>query len=230
LDARLSTPFNAYVPLNRNYDDLTYGSKPTISGPHSYRMASHNNIEQEEPTIELPTTDSESDVEEYFEDADIEVDEEAMNEWLSARYDRRSRKPMKAPLTSPLNLPISDLDLEKLKVGVRSRDMDDKWDILVEDPDEDGSVSIHIIRSWLQEECYIFHIIPGSCNDDGGSAKIKSITWEGNKGGWQCGPEQAMKEAVMLARGHLDCEFENLPEYPSSMFWESSAYTRLEAE
>ncbi|KAI1639143.1 hypothetical protein F4809DRAFT_638837 [Biscogniauxia mediterranea] len=41
---------------------------------------------------------------------------------------------------------------------------------------------------------------------------------------------KAKKEAVILSRGHLHCEFETLPHYPSSMFWDSSAYKKLDAE
>ena len=191
-------------------------------------MTSHSNAEQEEPTTGLPTPlDSEFDVE---EDAHSDVDEEEMKKWLSARYERGSKKPMKARLTAPWGLPISDADVEKIKVGFQSRDMDDRWDLLIEDPDENGNISLHILRSWLQEECYILHIVPKPSNGDGGSAKIQSITWEGNKSGLQCDAEQAKKEAVMVSRSILHCEFETLPHYPSSVMWQSSAYKRLDAE
>ncbi|KAI0839950.1 hypothetical protein F5Y06DRAFT_265047 [Hypoxylon sp. FL0890] len=189
-------------------------------------MTSQSNAEREEPTTELPTTDSESDT---TEDADSDVGE-VDEDWFSTAYKRGSKKPMKEPLTAPWDLPISDTDVEKLKVGFKSKSMDDKWDMLIEDPDENGNISLHIIRNWLQEECYILHIVPKPCNDDGGSAKIQSITWEGNKAGLQCDAEQAKKEAVILTRGHLNCEFEALPHYPSSMFWDSKAYKKLDAE
>lgn len=190
-------------------------------------MTPHSKVEQENPPTEPPTTDSQHDM---GDDADSDVDEEEMKKWLSTTYERGSRNPMKEPLTAPWGLPISDSDLDKLKVGFKSKSMDDKWDILIEEPDEDGNVSVHIIRSWLQEECYILHIVPKLNNDDGGSAKIQSITWEGNKAGLQCDAEQAEKEAVMLCRGHLHCEFERLPHYPSSMFWDSKAYKKLATE
>lgn len=180
-------------------------------------MTSHSNAEQEEY----------SDVEEHM---DSDVDEEEMKRFFSTTYERGSREPMKKPFTALWGLPISDADVEKLKVGFRSRSMDDKWDMLIEDPDENGNISLHIIRSWLQEECYIFHIVPKPSDDGGRSAKIESITWEGNKSGLQCDAEQAKKEAVILARGHLHCEFEALPHYPSSVFWASSAYKKLDVE
>ncbi|KAI1366801.1 hypothetical protein F5Y08DRAFT_327063 [Xylaria arbuscula] len=89
-----------------------------------------------------------------------------------------------------------------------STTMDNKLNMLIEEPDEDGNIFLHIIRSWLQKEYYIIHIVPTSRNDDG----------RRNKAGIQCGAEQAKKEAVMLCRGHLRCESETLPRYPSSTF------------
>jgi hypothetical protein len=195
-------------------------------------MTSNSNAEQEEPTISLPAspaTDSEVDVEEDLYAG--MTDEEAWKKYLSTKYEHSSKKPMKEPLTAPWGLPISDADLEKLKVGVKSRNMDDKWDVLNEDPDKDGNISIHILRSWLQEDCYILHIVPKPNSDnDGGSAKIQSITWEGNKGGLQCDAEQAKKEVVIVSRMILKCEFETLPDYPSSVLWQSSAYKKLDVE
>jgi hypothetical protein len=195
-------------------------------------MTSNSNAEQEESTISLPAspaTDSEVDVEEDLYAG--MTDEEAWQKYLSTKYEHSSKKPMKEPLTAPWGLPISDADLEKLKVGVKSRNMDDKWDVLNEDPDKDGNISIHILRSWLQEDCYILHIVPKPNSDnDGGSANIQSITWEGNKGGLQCDAEQAKKEAVIVSRMILKCEFETLPDYPSSVLWQLSAYKKLDAE
>ncbi|ROW14395.1 hypothetical protein VPNG_03975 [Cytospora leucostoma] len=201
------------------------------SSKRAYRMTSHSNAGQESPTTSsttsIPTIDSNSDME---EDANNEMTEEEIERWYARAYDRGSAKPMKEPLTAPWGLPISDADVEKLKVGFRSRDMEDRWDILIEDPDEKGNVSIHILRSWLQEDCYILHIVPKPSNEDGGTAKIESITWEGNKGGLQCNTEQAKKEAVILSRNLLHAEFEKLPHYPSSEFYDRRGYKKLNAE
>jgi hypothetical protein len=211
-------------------------------------MTSNNNAEQEEPTISLPASPASSASSIFIPaspassaaDSGVDVvedlyagmtDEEAWERFLSTKYEHSSKNPMKEPLIAPWGLPISDADLEKLKVGFKSRNWDDKWDVLNEDPDKDGNISIHILRNWHQEDCYILHIVPKLNSDnDGGSAKIQSITWEGNKGGLQCGAEQAKKEAVMVSRSILECEFETLPDYPSSMMWQSSAYKRLDEE
>jgi hypothetical protein len=190
-------------------------------------MASHGNVDQEQPTTMLPTTDNEFDNESDMEDdSGREMDDEEIRKWYLNIFDRGSSNPMKEPLKAPWGLPISNTDMEKIKVGFRHRDMDDKWDMLIEDPDENGNISLHIIRSWLQEDCYILHIVPRPSNDNDESAKIQSITWEGNKAGLQCDEEQAKKEAVILCRGWLQCEFEMLPHYPSSIFWKN--YKRLD--
>lgn len=191
-------------------------------------MTSNNIAEpdSEDPTTGLPTTDSDLDLPED-EQSDFEEDmtEEELKKWCSTTYERNSRfrKPMKEPLTAAWDLPISDADVEKLKVGFKSQSMDDKYDLLIEDPDEDGNMHLHIIRNWLREECYILHIVP-----DRGSAKIQSITWEGNKSGLQCDAEHAKKEAIILSRLWLHCEFEALPDYPLSLLGQSSAYKRLD--
>lgn len=174
-------------------------------------MTSHSNATREQLTTEGFMTDSEIDAISSHSDSELgmeEMTEEELKVWCSTTYERgsRFRKPMQEPLTAPWGLPISDADVERLKVGFKSRSMDDKWDLLIEDPDENGNISLHIIRNWLQEECYILHIVP-----DSGSAKIQSITWEGNKSGVRHDAERAKKDAVMLTRGWLRCEFEALP-------------------
>ena len=119
---------------------------------------------------------------------------------------------MKKPLTAPWDLAVSDSDVEKLKAGFRSRNQDDKYDWLIED--ENGNISIHCIRHFVKEEEYILHIAPRSSNDDGASAKIHSMTWEGERIGKQYDAEQAKKMVVLLARNILKCDFEALPHYP----------------
>lgn len=78
-------------------------------------MTSHSNTEQEELTTGFLTT-----------------------------YERGSRNRMKKPLTEVWGLVTSDADVEKLKIGLKARNMDDRWEILVEDLDVKGNLSIHI--------------------------------------------------------------------------------------
>ncbi|KAI0178759.1 hypothetical protein GGR52DRAFT_533319 [Hypoxylon sp. FL1284] len=190
-------------------------------------MMSRSNTAQEEHKTGGWTTDNKSKIGE--EDTDTDIDDE-MKKWLSTVYERGSKKPMAEPLIASWGLPISDADVERLRVGFKSTSMDDKWDMLIEDPDENGNMSLHIVRNWLQEECYILHVVPKPSNNDGACAKIQGITWEGNKAGLQCDAERAKKEAIILTRGHLHCEFETLPRYPSSVFWDRNAYKKLDGE
>ena len=143
--------------------------------------------------------------------SDVEEDEEFWNRWRSNTYERKLVKPMKKPLTAPLDLAVSESDVEKLKAGFRPRNQDDKWAWLIED--ENGNISIHIIRHFVQEEFYILHITPKSSNENDASAKIHSITWEGDMNGMQNDVEQAKKNVVILARIILECDFETLPHY-----------------
>ncbi|KAL9097944.1 MAG: hypothetical protein Q9165_000270 [Trypethelium subeluteriae] len=172
--------------------------------------------------------DTNRDVQSNADASDLD-EEVARKKWFAAAYERGTKKPMKKPLTAPWDVPISNTDMEKLNAGLRARSMDDKWEILVEDPNENGTISLHILRSWLQEKCYILHIVPSS-REKGGSAKIERITWEGDHAGWQCDAEQAKKEAVVLCRSQVGCELETLPKYPSSVLWDSDSYTKMDAE
>jgi hypothetical protein len=143
--------------------------------------------------------------------SNVEEDEEFWERWRSNTYERKLVKPMKKPLTAPLDLAVSDSDVEKLKAGFRPQSQDDKYAWLIED--ENGNISIHIIRHFVQEEAYILHIAPKPSNDNGASAKIHSITWEGDMNGIQNDVEQAKKNVVILARIILKCDFETLPHY-----------------
>ncbi|KAG4031162.1 hypothetical protein MFRU_010g02870 [Monilinia fructicola] len=187
-------------------------------------MVLHRHVEHVEFITEIPEVDSGSDY------TGSEMDEEEIDMWYKNAYKRGSIKPMKEPLTASWGLPISDTDMKKIKVGSRSRNMDEKWNILIEDPDENGNISLHIIRCWAQQECCILHIVPKPSNDDNGDANIQGITWEGSKGGLQCDAEQAKKEAVILSRMLLHCEFETLPHYPLSMLYYSRAYKKLDSK
>ncbi|KAJ8111895.1 hypothetical protein OPT61_g5609 [Boeremia exigua] len=141
-------------------------------------------------------------------DTDMEVDEEMWERWHLNIYERKLVKPMKKPRTAHLDLAVSDSDLEKLKAGFRPRNMDDKYAWLIEE--ETGNISIHVIRYFVKEEVYILHIAPKSSNDNGASAKIHSITWEGDLNGTQVDVEQAKKHVVILARVILKCDLEML--------------------
>jgi hypothetical protein len=152
-----------------------------------------------------------SDSNAHSNEEEEEEDEEFWKRWSSNIYEPKLVKPMKKPFTAPLDLSVSDSDMEKLKAGFRPKNLDDKYAWLIED--ENGNISIHVIRHFVHEEVYILHITPKSSDDNGASAKIHSITWEGDINGTQYDLEQAKKNVVILARVILKCDFETLPYY-----------------
>ncbi|KAH7390860.1 hypothetical protein DE146DRAFT_758304 [Phaeosphaeria sp. MPI-PUGE-AT-0046c] len=139
----------------------------------------------------------------------LEEDDEFWKRWKLNTYERKMVKPMKKPIIAPLDLAISDSDMEKLKAGFRSRNLDDKYSWLIEE--ENGNLSIHVIRNLVREEVYILHIAPKPSNDNSTSATIHSITWEGDLNGIHNDLETAKKTVVGLARVILNCDFETLP-------------------
>lgn len=147
--------------------------------------------------------------EEEEEEEEEEVDEEIWNRWHLNEFVRKWVKPMKKTLTAPWDLAISDSDMEKLKAGFRPRNFDDKYGWLIED--ENGNISIHVIRHFVQEEEYILHIAPKSSNGNSASAKIHSITWNGDLVGIKDDEELAKERVAVLARAILGCDFENAP-------------------
>ncbi|KAK7738521.1 hypothetical protein SLS53_006040 [Cytospora paraplurivora] len=116
--------------------------------------------------------------------------------------------PIVEPETTPWHIDISDADFKKLQAGFRPADHDDKWFFLATGPDEAGITSIHIIRFFSHMVFYTLNIKPG----DGGRFKIDSFTYERQVSVPKT-EEEAKEHAVVLCRGHLECEFEALPEY-----------------
>lgn len=140
-----------------------------------------------------------------------ELNDEDWDRWSENLFLPKMFKPMKKPLTAPLDVAVSDSDVGKLKAGFRPRNMDDKYAFLIED--DNGNISIHCTRYYTGEEVYILHLAPKSDNDNGASAKIHSITWEGDLNGIHRELEQAKKNVVFQARSTLKCDFEALPRY-----------------
>jgi hypothetical protein len=93
--------------------------------------------------------------------------------------------------------------------------MNQRWEIIAKDPDENGIISIHISRSWTEEDQYILAVKPS----DGGGAKITSIIWEQNKGEIRVEEERGKKEAVIVCRMVLHCDFDTLPLYDRKILW-----------
>jgi hypothetical protein len=116
--------------------------------------------------------------------------------------------PIAEPETTPWGIDISDTDFKKLQAGFRPADHDDKWFFLATGPDEAGITSIYIIRFFSHMVFYTLNIKPGDSN----RFKVDSFTYE-KKVSVPKTEEEAKEHAVVLCRGHLECDFEVLPEY-----------------
>lgn len=117
-----------------------------------HTKTSLNIVEQEAPVVGLLTADSKVDIPEYSQsesDFETDVTEEEIMKSCSPTYERgsRFRQPIKYPFTDTWGLPIRDADMKKLKVGFKSRSMDDKHDMLIKDPDEDSDVSLQLVET-----------------------------------------------------------------------------------
>lgn len=123
---------------------------------------------------------------------------------------------MQEPMSAAWGLVLSDADWTKLRAGLQARDMDDRWLYTVDAVDVSGVVTIHIKRSWTGTELYAIHVKPSHDNEP---TRIIAITWEQNKNGILITEEQAKIEVTILSRGLLKCDFEQLPEYDSSLMW-----------
>ncbi|CCD46272.1 hypothetical protein BofuT4_P118220.1 [Botrytis cinerea T4] len=122
---------------------------------------------------------------------------------------------MEDPATAQWNIHISSSDLIKLKAGYEAPDMNHRWEITPKEADENGTIYIHISRSWTGEDHFILSIKPSA--EDG--AEITSITWDQNEGECRRDEEFAKKEVVMVCRMIVNCEFEALPIYDPRVLW-----------
>jgi len=127
-----------------------------------------------------------------------------------------AEEPMVDPATAPWSLTISDTDFEKLKAGFEPADMDDRWAISAADSNDGRTTNITLARSWTGKKHYILVVKP---RDSESGVKIEGITWEQNRGEIYISEEQGKKEVVILCRGFLKCDFDELPHYDASLVW-----------
>lgn len=134
--------------------------------------------------------------------------------------------PMVSPATAQWGLSLSKADFQKLIAGHEPQSMDDHWRVDVSDPDQSGVITISIAQSWGSIKCYVLSVKP----DDGVDlARIDSITWEQDQGGVHISEEKGKKDAVILCRHLLECEFVDVPDYDFSDLWDHPA-ARLDSE
>ncbi|KAG8629446.1 hypothetical protein KVT40_003311 [Elsinoe batatas] len=108
---------------------------------------------------------------------------------------------MEAPIIVPWGIRISKDDVEKLRAGFASKQMQQRWDIKSEETD--GVLTVRILRSWTNKLCLVMKVV---INEDG-DAEVTDFTWESRSGGDTFTEDECKKLAVRLCRGWCDCEF-----------------------
>lgn len=139
----------------------------------------------------------------------------------------RSVHSINRPKAAELRFSLSDADVTKILNGFHPRDMEERWLILSDGPDDMCNIVSHLYRSWTGYEMYRLKITAprfGSSSaraaetgegDDVHQARVKEIIWESrgdnDYGGWKVGESQAKWEAIRICRGVLGCKLENAP-------------------
>jgi hypothetical protein len=123
---------------------------------------------------------------------------------------------IKDPQTVTWEQPVSAADVRRLKKGFRSADMSLKWDMLVEDPDKDGGISVLLIHNWARQIFFVLHLLAPT--EPGGGTSTRAVTYDPDCRLFMTDAELCKQQVVMLCRRRLHCEFEALPDYPVSIF------------
>jgi hypothetical protein len=102
--------------------------------------------------------------------------------------------------------------------GFQPKDMDDKWAVIVDDPDAQGNTVVRVIRSWLSEEFFTLTIEAGNFGNTEVEewAKIVDISWTPNFFQSRVIDEaEAKRWAKSMLKGCMGCEFKDWIIYTS---------------
>jgi len=95
---------------------------------------------------------------------------------------------------------IKPEQLPTLLQGFKPREMEDKWFVYADGPDDDGLATMHFHRSWTGYKMTEISIQIGKSGakdkDDEGSIQITSITWETGGEAQRHPSENGAKETV----------------------------------
>jgi len=118
------------------------------------------------------------------------------------------------------------LTWKKLKVRFKSQSMDDKWEMLIEDLDENRNLPIYIFRDYysysrsaIKSKYFMLFRDQATISDGGSSNTYPEHQLGREKGAVAMRCRVGQGEAIILPRGHLSCEFETLPHFRPRFFW-----------
>ncbi|KAF4455119.1 hypothetical protein F53441_2484 [Fusarium austroafricanum] len=116
-------------------------------------------------------------------------------------------RPIENPATAPWNKKVSQSDLKRMTEGFVPETMEDKWLCYSDLADAQGTVVVHLCRSWSRAEQITFKLEPVD-TVPGVVARITEITWETQSGESDLGEEEAKENAIMTCNDILDCTLE----------------------
>ena len=124
--------------------------------------------------------------------------------------DRQGRHEFKQPHHSAWNVHIPKDGLEKLLNGFQPREMEDKWFIYADGPDDSGHAILHMHRSWTGRK--VFEIAIEGAGNKGeeignAQARITGLKWEFDSGYlWNKDAEKAKDDVREVCRWILGVE------------------------
>ncbi|PVH97621.1 hypothetical protein DM02DRAFT_616412 [Periconia macrospinosa] len=107
------------------------------------------------------------------------------------------KKPIQKPLTATWNQSIPHNDIVKLLNGFKPREMEDKWFVYADGPDNCGNAVVHMHRSWTGYKMVEAKLIIGSDGAEGALEKdtrFTEITWESDPKRYNGQTEEKAKE------------------------------------
>jgi hypothetical protein len=105
------------------------------------------------------------------------------------------------PVVTPWYQVLPRSAIPKLLKGRHPVDMDDKWVITADAPDEHGYMTVHMIRSWTSFKLFELKVKDGNKEKD---SLITTIRWESDKEKWNGNEEEVIDTVKTVLRNELD--------------------------
>ena len=103
-------------------------------------------------------------------------------------------KPFVTPIISSWNQPVPGAEVPKLLNGFDAPEMEDKWIVYADGPDEQGQATVHMLRSWTGFKMMELKLqVP----EDEGDAHIVEIIWESSQERYRDQNEEGAKAVAM---------------------------------
>jgi hypothetical protein len=109
----------------------------------------------------------------------------------------KNLKDIQIPITAQWEVSVPRSELTKLLNGFQPREMEDKWFVYADGPDAEGTVVVHMHRSWTGYENFrlLLHVpLDAEGNLEEEDSNILELTWETDETRYRGGGEAEAKE------------------------------------